>query len=188
VTLHPRVWKNRLPLALRWRARQGLQRWTPWRSGKFGPLPYFIQVAPFTARSSDRRGGDQPFRGPESDGFKWLFSKTKCFGIDWKELWPHLAVLNICAYHSKRVKDTPLLAALPSCRVSIGWAQDVLFPQAEAGERVVICLRSAQFWGLKQGTQYGHSLCAPLATIGGYMKHSPMRERIIEAVKSVITG
>jgi hypothetical protein len=140
-----------------------------------------------------RRAGCELFRGPEASGFKWLISRTKCFlererQDDWKRLWPHLAVLNICAYHSKAFDDAPLLAALPSSRASIGWAQDVLFSQAEAGERVVICLRSARFWGLKEGEQYGRSLFAPPVTRGGHMIRGTMRKRIIKAVESVTGG
>jgi hypothetical protein len=95
-------------------------------------------------------------------------------------------LLNIGAYHSKTFADAPLLAALPSSRASISWAQDVLFPEAEAGKRVVICLRSARFWGLKAGRQYGISLFAPHVTRGGHMKHGKMRKRIIESVRAII--
>jgi hypothetical protein len=134
-----------------------------------------------------RRTGREPFRGPEGTGFEWLTSRTKCFD-QWTQLWPHLAVLNICAYHSKAFDDTPLLAALPSGRVSISWAQNVLFPEAEAGDRVVVCLRSPRFWGFKEDEQYGSSLFAPPVTRGGHMEHGTMRERIIGAVKSAIGG
>jgi len=44
-------------------------------------------------------------------------------------------VLNIGAYHSTAFADYQLLAALPSCRVSLDWAQGVLFPQAVKGDR-----------------------------------------------------
>jgi hypothetical protein len=132
-----------------------------------------------------QRAGSDLFR-QKGGGFDWLISRTKCFGIDQERLLPDLAKLNICGCHSKTFEHNSLLAALPSCRVSIGWAQDVLFPQAEDGKRVVICLRSAGFWGLKEGEQYGRSLFAPPVTRGGHMKHGDMRERIIKAAKSVI--
>jgi hypothetical protein len=61
-----------------------------------------------------------------------------------------------------------------------------LFPQAERGEKVVICLRLARFWGHKQGERYGHSLFAPPVNRSGPMVHGEMREQIIEAVKSII--
>jgi hypothetical protein len=117
--------------------------------------------------------------------YKWVTSRTKCFG-DWDRLHSKIAVLDIGAYHSKTFVDYPLLAALPSSRVSIAWAQGVLFPQAIAGRRVVICLRAARFWGLEAGKKYGRFLFAPPVNQGGHMKHGKMREQIIEAVKSVI--
>jgi hypothetical protein len=129
-----------------------------------------------------RRRGDEPFRGPGYPGYKWVTSRTKCFG-DWDEMGSNIAVLNIGAYHSKSFSDTPLLAALPSSRMSISWAQEVLFPQAIAGKRVVICLRAARFWGLESGKQYGRSLFAPDVTRAGHMRHGKMRTQIIEAVR-----
>ena len=56
-----------------------------------------------------------------------------------------VALLNIGAYHSVDVRSFASLLALLSSRVSLGWAQDVLFPEAEAGKRIVICLRSASY-------------------------------------------
>jgi hypothetical protein len=38
-----------------------------------------------------------------------------------------------------KVRSYASLLALPSSRVSMEWAQSVLFPQAEAGRRIVIC-------------------------------------------------
>jgi hypothetical protein len=138
------------------------------------------------------RHGRDPFpKDPnftESPGYgvwyKWVTSRTRCLG-DWSSLHSKIAVLDIGAYHSETFADYPLLAALPSSRVSIAWAQDVLFPQAIAGDRVVICLRAARFWGLEAGKKYGRFLFAPPVNQGGFMKHGPMRKRIIEAVKSV---
>lgn len=131
-----------------------------------------------------RRAGHEPLP-MEGPSFKWLKERTECFGCR-DQLWPHLAVLNIGAYRSKKYRHKSLLAALPSCRVSIGWAQDVLFPQAEAGERVVVCLRSASFWGLEEGKKYGRSLFAPHVNRKAHMKLGPMREQIIEVVRSEI--
>jgi hypothetical protein len=99
-----------------------------------------------------------------------------------------VAVLNIGAYHSRAFADTPLLAALPSSRMSIAWAQKVLFPQAISGDKVVICLRATHFWGLEMGRKYGHSLFAPHVTRGGHMKHNKMRKQIIKAVKAKIAS
>src|ERR1700737_12691 len=104
-----------------------------------------------------------------------LLSRTKCFG-DWDEIGSKISVLNIGAYHSKSFNDTPLLAVLPSSRMSIAWAQEVLFPQAIAGRRVVICLPAARFWGLELGKQYGKSLFAPDVTRAG--AHEKMRTQL----------
>jgi hypothetical protein len=131
-----------------------------------------------------RRRGREPFR-EEGPGVKWLKSRTKCFGIDWKHLRSKMALLNIGAYHSKSFRHPALLAALPSSRISIAWAQEVLFPQAIAGNKVVICLRAAPYWGLKVGEKYGQYLFTPHVTRGGHMKYGKMWEQIVEAVKSV---
>src|SRR5712691_10488432 len=55
---------------------------------------------------------------------------------------------------STDIRSFAALLCLPSSRVSLGWAQDVLFPDAEAGKRIVICMRSAAYWGLEQGQKY----------------------------------
>lgn len=132
------------------------------------------------------RRGREPMR-TEGPGVKWLSERTRCFKLDWKQISSKMAVLNIGAYHSKTFADAPLLAALPSSRVSIGWAQDVLFPQAIAGQRVVVCLRAARFWGLKTGERVGKSLFAPHVTRGGHMQHDKMRDQIIKAARAAVS-
>jgi hypothetical protein len=89
-----------------------------------------------------------------------MLSRTKNFG-DYETVKNKIALLNIGAYHSADVRSFGSLLALPSSRVSLGWAQEVLFPDAEAGKRVVICMRSASCWGLERGRKYGKSLFAP---------------------------
>jgi hypothetical protein len=102
-----------------------------------------------SSRGQDRymkmRLGTQPLPGPEEHkvAWKWWVSRTRCFSNDWEHLRTKIAVLEIGAYHSRTFKDVPLLAALPSSRASIEWAQTVLFPQAINGERAVVCLRSS---------------------------------------------
>jgi hypothetical protein len=76
--------------------------------------------------------GVEPLRD-EGPGRKWVESRTKRFGA-YADLKHNLAILNIGAYHSKNVKDYASLLALPSSRVSLAWAQDHLFPEAEAGK------------------------------------------------------
>jgi hypothetical protein len=131
-----------------------------------------------------RYQGDEPFRdtGP---GRSWVERRTKIFG-DYETVRNKFAVLNIGAYHSKNVKDYGSLLALPSSRVSLAWAQQTLFPEAEAGKRIVICLRSASYWGLDIGRKYKGTLFAPAVNRGGHLLKSAQREKIIELIKKRI--
>jgi hypothetical protein len=138
-----------------------------------------------------KRTGREPIY-QDNTGFDWLVKRTGPFGIDQPALCTKVAILDIGAYHSKDFRDWHLLAALPSSRVSLDWAQGVLFPQALRGERVVICLRAASFWGLRQGQRYGKALFAPSVTRGGHMRKSTpaeakMRDQIISAVQRAVT-
>jgi len=116
--------------------------------------------------------------------YKWWTERTARFGTP-EELADKVAFLNIGAYRSKIFNDHALLAALPSSRVCLGWAQSVLFPQAERGERVVVCLRAARWWGLETGRKYAGTLFAPKVTRGGHMLKSE-RDRIVRAVRQAI--
>lgn len=117
-----------------------------------------------------------------SKRFKWCKSRTKCFG-KWEKLRRKVAVLNISPYHSKAFHDHGLLAALPSSRVSLEWAQHVLFPEAIARKRIVICMRSASYWGLTQGKTEIGWLFAPVITRAGHMQKTKMRDQIVRVVK-----
>ena len=69
----------------------------------------------------------------------------------------------------------------------------MLFPQAEKGERVVVCLRSAGYWGLflgkeRKGQAFGKGLFVPACTPDGTMHHGPLRARFGEAVRSAVLG
>jgi hypothetical protein len=136
------------------------------------------------AHYKGRRTGEDPLpdRDEHTSAFRWWSERTRCFG-DWQTIRDRVAVLNIGAYHSRAFWDEPMLAALPSSRVSLAWAQSVLFPQAISGERIVICLRSHPFWGLEAGRHYGLSLYAPYTARGGYMHKNDMRGTIIREVK-----
>lgn len=123
--------------------------------------------------------------GPEVAGFAWRTGRVKCFG-EWEDLRTKIAVLNIGCYHSKTFADAPLLAALPSSRVSIDWAQNVLFPDAIAARRTVVCLRSARFWGLQEGKRFGKALFAPKVTRAGHMVKNEMREQVIRKVRAAL--
>ncbi len=130
-----------------------------------------------------------PAESDHRTAWKWWMKRTKCFG-EWQKLRDKIAVLDVCGYHSRTFRDYPLLTALPSCRVSLDWAQTVLFPKAISGERVVICLRSPQYWGLdagNEGKKYGKSLFAPRVTRSGHMLKRPIREEIIREAKEIIS-
>lgn len=120
--------------------------------------------------------------------YSWWCRVTKQFEVSPDFLSDKAAVLNMGAYHSADFDDWHMLTALTSSRVALNYAQHVLFPEAEAGKRVVICLRSPRFWGLakanaKNGAVYGNGLFAPLTTQGGLMHKGDLRKNIIEVVK-----
>jgi hypothetical protein len=119
----------------------------------------------------------------------WWVDKTAFLETPIEELTDKIAVLQLCAYRSKGFKDWPLIAALPTSRIAIGWAQQELFADAQAGKRVVICLRSPRYWGLAPGQSYGEALFAPLTTRNGHIRKScGMRDTIRLAVKRVLDG
>ncbi|HRJ67929.1 MAG TPA: hypothetical protein PLW48_12405, partial [Alphaproteobacteria bacterium] len=126
--------------------------------------------------------GNEPLRTSGGEGEKWLRSRTRTFG-DYEAVRNHLAILNIGAYHSKVISDYATLTALPSSRVSLDWAQNVLFPEAERGERIVICMRAAAYWGLKTGESYGQGLFAPAVNRSGYLLKNAENAALIDRVK-----
>ncbi len=136
-------------------------------------------------RQKRMRAGNESLPGPTDNEatWKWWTSRTNCFGEDGDFLRSRVAFLNIGAYHSKDVRDVSLLLTLPSSRVTLAWANEVLFPKAADGERVVICMRSQRFWGLTAG-RIGQSLFAPAVTRSGHMHNGQVRENVIAAVKA----
>jgi hypothetical protein len=128
--------------------------------------------------------GNEPLSDSSTSWFK---SRTRNFG-DWENVRHKVAILNIGAYHSKTFNDYSVLAALPSSRVSLEWAQNKLFPEAEAGKRIVICMRSASYWGLEQGKSYRGSLFAPLVNRSGHLIRDDKRERLIELVRERLSN
>jgi hypothetical protein len=126
-----------------------------------------------------RWGGYEPIRDIKSN---WMLSRTKNFG-DYETVKNKIALLNIGAYHSVDVKSFGSLLALPSSRVSLEWAQSVLFPDAEAGKRIVICMRSASYWGLEQGRKYEGGLFAPQVNRSGYFLKNDANDRLVELVQ-----
>ena len=68
------------------------------------------------------------------------------------------------------------------------WANDTLFPEARADERIVVCLRSAGPVGAKKGHAVRQSLYAPETNRKGFMHHGPVREEIVKAVRPRVFG
>src|SRR5580658_853884 len=141
-------------------------------------------------RMMESRRGYRELPGPDEHeaAWKWWRSRTQDFG-DWEEIRSKVAVLNIGAYHSKQLPNTSVLAALPTSRFTLDWAQAVLFPQAIHGKPIVVCLRAARFWGLdtgKNGKRYGKALFAPRTTRAGHMCKLPLREEILRKARAAI--
>ena len=125
-----------------------------------------------------------------ADHYAWWTSRTKVYGPP-EVVRDKIAFLNLGAYHSPSFEAYHALAALPSSRVVLDWAHEVLFPQAVKGDKVVVCMRAAEQWGLKAGRVYGQSLYAPATVRGGHMKkagdHAEIRCRIVNAVRAAIS-
>ena len=66
------------------------------------------------------------------------------------------------------------------------WGQGALFPEAEAGKRAVVCLRSAKLWGLRKGECNGGTLSAPKHGRSGIMDKGPLRDEISAKVRERI--
>jgi hypothetical protein len=118
---------------------------------------------------------------------QWLTARLQQFGCAPDMVRDKMAVLNLCPYRTATFDAWHMLAALPSCRASLDWAQSVLFPAAEQRRRVVVCLRSAKYWGLdtgENGKAHGH-LFVPQVTRSAVMI-GPLRERTINTVRGAL--
>lgn len=129
------------------------------------------------------RGGLEPLVPSEihPGAYKWWTSRTKRFGRR-ENVSNKITFLNIGAYRSREFKDYSVLATLPSSRTCLNWVQSVLFPQAERGERVVVCMRAARWWGLNRDKKYAGTLFAPKVVRGGHMAEAE-RDIIIAAAR-----
>jgi hypothetical protein len=133
-----------------------------------------------------QRQGNEPLRSQINLETKsWWVSRTKGFCADPEYLRHKLAVLELCAYHSKTFTDGSLLPKLPSTRIALNWATSNLFAQARSRKRVVICMRSARRWGLTIGSDEGW-LFAPPVTRSGYMFKDENRNAVVEAAKEAL--
>lgn len=146
-----------------------------------------VEGQAYYARS---RTGEAPLPTKEDHpaSYAWSAKVIKQFGVQYEEVRAKVAFLNIGPYKSASFDDWPLLSALPSCRAAIDWAQTVLFPEAEAGNRVVVCLRSARHWGLSKGSPAKGNLFAPHHTQDGMMVHGPEREAIKAVAQRAVLG
>jgi hypothetical protein len=128
-----------------------------------------------------------PAAGEHDSARDWLTGVIKQFGISYEEARESraLATLNIGAYKSKTFPDWHMLAALPSSRRTLDWAQSALFPEAEKGERIVVCLRSADYWGLGTGEPIG-TLFRPTCNRNARMIHGEGRKQIEKVVQLTV--
>lgn len=130
-----------------------------------------------------------PLAGKHPPAWKWWSKVVRQFGVDPAENAGKISILNIGAYHSEKFHDPHMLAALPSSRAGLDWAQGVLFPQAEAGERVVVCLRSSRTWGLgNEERRHGTSLFVPPCTPNGMMHRGEFRLEVEAAVRQALVA
>ena len=134
---------------------------------------------------------DLPSKDEHEGSADWTARVVRQFGVDYEKARSKIAVLNIGAYKSERFNDGHMLAALASSRAALDWAQSELFPEAEAGKRIVVCLRSARYWGLSRGAEgrgqsYEKSLFVPGCTPGGIMYQGELRDRIVAAVQEAV--
>lgn len=131
-----------------------------------------------------RWSGDEPLRADDPKPTRtWIESRVRPFGA-YDAIASNISLLNIGCYHSRDVSSFGSLLALPSSRVSLDWAQAHLFPEAEAGKRIVICMRSAVYWGLEVGRRYGHGLFAPHVTRRGDLIKNDDYAALIKLVRS----
>jgi hypothetical protein len=122
---------------------------------------------------------------------RWWTGIVRQFSTEPEAHAKKIAILNIGAYHSVQFTDWSILMALPSSRAAVEFAQRVLFPEAESGERVVVCMRSAHRWGLsigadRGGRRFGEALLVPRCTRGGFMNHGEFREEVVRKVRSAL--
>jgi hypothetical protein len=130
---------------------------------------------------------DLPSEEEHKTARDWAIQVIKQFDVDYESVRSKFAFLNIAPYRSPRFHDRNMLAALPSARVALGWAQTVLFPEAEDGNRTVVCLRSPTYWGFDKGERYGKSLFAPECNRAGRMHNGKTRDEAVSAVRRAIS-
>ncbi|MDA9524130.1 hypothetical protein XI06_28595 [Bradyrhizobium sp. CCBAU 11434] len=98
----------------------------------------------------DFHDGRPAFTEDHPEAAKWRRQRLAWLG-EATAVNDNVAIANIDAYPSRTFTDHHVLAALPSSRAMLDWAQSTLFPQAERDERMVVCMRAAKVWGVKPG-------------------------------------
>lgn len=136
---------------------------------------------------SEQRTGTFPLSDLNSAAAAWRKERLSWIGHPDK-IRSKVATANIGAYHSHSFVDDHILAALPSSRAMLDWAHNVLFPEAERGERIVVCMRKARFWGLEPGRRYGKALFAPETNRRGHMINGPLRAEIERLASKFLMG
>ena len=134
-------------------------------------------------------GGDVPLPtfATNPAGRAWTERRLAQFGLSYEVASTQVAFVNLIPYRSREgAKDSRMIERLESARLVRAWARDTLFREAEAGKRVVVCLRSARNWGLEPDTQRGVSLFTPRFNRAGFMLHGRMREKVCFAVQRAV--
>jgi hypothetical protein len=122
-------------------------------------------------------------------GLEWTTARLGQFVITYEAASSKVAFLNLMPYRSTDgSEDARMIKLLKSSRLMLEWANDTLFPEARAGKRIVVCLRSARLWNLQTGTREGEALYAPRVTRGGFMHRGSMRDEIAKAVRQRVFG
>lgn len=79
-----------------------------------------------------------------------------------------IAFVNLTAYRGEETKWEEV-AFLPSTQIMRDWARSSLFPDAEAGKRVVIIMRAHKWWGIRKAPWSKGSLFAPPVNRSGVL-------------------
>jgi hypothetical protein len=97
-------------------------------------------------------GGDAPlpnFLPTNPEGQEWTERLLARFDLTYKLAASKVAAINLIPYRSNQrrpCKDRHMADRLSSVRLMRNWARHTLFPAAEAGERVVVCMRSTRWF------------------------------------------
>jgi hypothetical protein len=119
-------------------------------------------------------------------GRRWTEARLAQFDLGYSTAADKVAFVNLMPYRSREGgKDRRMLDRLTSVQMVRSLMRDTLFPEARAGKRVVVCLRSARDWGLEPNSQQGEALFAPQFTRSGFIFHVD-RDRVASAVRRAV--